>query len=197
MPRHFDTDRFQARMCSSDDREQLILSLNSERNEELVVELARPLTSFSAPASLPVDRVSFHFPGKAPVFSAVSKTADCQLLTLQDGVAVLMLRLHFDHPTVDTEGWGAVHIVGQTRVVLAFAADEVLEEIQSALRGRCGFLPPAEARLRHDLHLDSVQLLELVSQIEDRFGVHLSYEDGASVETISDLARLVISRRAP
>lgn len=48
-----------------------------------------------------------------------------------------------------------------------------------------------EQRLKGDLHLDSAQGLELLSAIEDEFGVDISEVEAARVETVQDLLAFV------
>ena len=50
------------------------------------------------------------------------------------------------------------------------------------------------ARLVEDLGLDSMRLLVLAAEVENRFRVALSPEDDARVRTVGDLARLVEER---
>jgi acyl carrier protein len=44
--------------------------------------------------------------------------------------------------------------------------------------------------------LDSLQLLSLVTAVEDRFRVRLSEEDAATTRSLADLARLVARKQA-
>lgn len=44
--------------------------------------------------------------------------------------------------------------------------------------------------------LDSLQLLALVTAVEDRFRVRLSEEDAAATRSLADLARLVARKQA-
>ena len=49
-------------------------------------------------------------------------------------------------------------------------------------------------RLVEDLGLDSIRLLVLAAEVENRFRVALSPEDDARIRTVGDLARLVEER---
>ena len=53
-----------------------------------------------------------------------------------------------------------------------------------------------EARLVEDLGLDSLRLLTLAAEVENRFRIHLEPEDEAAIETVGDLARTVARKVA-
>ncbi|HXO21014.1 MAG TPA: phosphopantetheine-binding protein [Thermoanaerobaculia bacterium] len=53
-----------------------------------------------------------------------------------------------------------------------------------------GALAP-EMRLVEDLRLDSIRLLTLAAEVENRFHVLLGEEDEAGIETVSDLVSVV------
>ncbi len=52
-----------------------------------------------------------------------------------------------------------------------------------------------DTHLVRDLALDSLQQLELVVAIENRFRVSLTPEDEAGLATVGDVARLIAARR--
>lgn len=56
-----------------------------------------------------------------------------------------------------------------------------------------GELDPG-ASLTEDLGLDSIQLLTLATEVEDRWQIVLEPEDEAAIETVGDLARTVQRR---
>lgn len=56
-----------------------------------------------------------------------------------------------------------------------------------------GDLDP-EARLIEDLGLDSLRLLTLAAEVENRFQIRLEPEDEAVIVTIGDLARVVAQK---
>jgi acyl carrier protein len=71
--------------------------------------------------------------------------------------------------------------------------------VRAALRDiarRLGHEGPLEGHLRlvEDLRLDSLGLLTLAVEVEDRFRVCLSAEDEAAIRTIGDLERLLLAR---
>jgi acyl carrier protein len=75
--------------------------------------------------------------------------------------------------------------------------EEVLAAIAEVARTRLGWrgeLRP-EMRLVEDLQLDSIRLLTLAVEIENRFRVRLDESDDASVETVGDLVERVRSKR--
>jgi acyl carrier protein len=53
-----------------------------------------------------------------------------------------------------------------------------------------------EARLVEDLGLDSLRLLTLAAEVENRFRIRLEPEDEAAIETVGDLARTVARKVA-
>lgn len=63
--------------------------------------------------------------------------------------------------------------------------DRVIDMISWALK-----LPPKRiypyTHLQDDLHLDAVDLLLLIIQLENRFNVYFSSEEVAAIETVQD-----------
>jgi acyl carrier protein len=53
-----------------------------------------------------------------------------------------------------------------------------------------------ETRFREDLDADSLDLYELVMELEDRYGIRVSEEDAAELQTVADVVDFV-SARAP
>jgi acyl carrier protein len=51
-----------------------------------------------------------------------------------------------------------------------------------------------ETRFREDLDADSLDLYELVMELEDRYGIRVSEEDAAELETIGDVVDFVAAR---
>jgi acyl carrier protein len=54
----------------------------------------------------------------------------------------------------------------------------------------------ASTRFREDLDADSLDLYELVMELEDTYGVSVSEEDAARIETVGDAVEFV-SQRLP
>lgn len=52
------------------------------------------------------------------------------------------------------------------------------------------------SRLREDLHLDTVDSLLLIAELESRFNVYLSSEEYESIETVQDASRFFLSKHA-
>ena len=69
-----------------------------------------------------------------------------------------------------------------------------LREIAARL-GHEGALEP-HLRLVEDLRLDSLGLLTLAVEVEDRFRVCLSAEEEAAIRTVGDLERLLLAKLA-
>ena len=51
-----------------------------------------------------------------------------------------------------------------------------------------------ETRFREDLDADSLDLYELVMELEDRYGIRISEEDAAEIETVGDAVDFVCAR---
>ncbi|HSM51650.1 MAG TPA: phosphopantetheine-binding protein [Thermoanaerobaculia bacterium] len=75
---------------------------------------------------------------------------------------------------------------------------EVLAGIAAVAREQLGMERPlaAEARLVEDLDLDSLRLLTLAAEVENRFRVRLEPEDEAQIATVGDLVRVVAAKLA-
>jgi len=51
-----------------------------------------------------------------------------------------------------------------------------------------------EAKLREDLKVDSLYLVELLNDLEDEFGFTIADEDTKGVETVADVVAMVESK---
>lgn len=69
----------------------------------------------------------------------------------------------------------------------------ILEGIALVAREHLGWEGPvtSEMRLVEDLRLDSVRLLTLAAQVENRFRVLLDEADELAIETVGDLVAIV------
>ena len=69
----------------------------------------------------------------------------------------------------------------------------ILAGIGEVARAHLGWEGPvtAEMRLVEDLRLDSIRLLTLAAEVENRFEILLDEEDEAGIETVGDLVRIV------
>lgn len=54
----------------------------------------------------------------------------------------------------------------------------------------------AETRFKEDLDADSLDLYELVMELEDRYGIKVSEEEAAEIECVGDVVEFVCSRAA-
>lgn len=74
--------------------------------------------------------------------------------------------------------------------------DAVVEVIRNIMRRELGFAGEVEAghAMVRDLGLDSLGLLTLAVGLENRFRLRLDDVDAAGVETVGDLAALVVRR---
>ncbi len=78
---------------------------------------------------------------------------------------------------------------------------EILADIERVAREHLAGphpLPPLrpETRLVEDLRLDSLRLLTLVIEVENRFRIRLDEGDEAAIETVGDLVRVIEAKRA-
>ncbi|MES1245950.1 MAG: acyl carrier protein [Acidobacteriota bacterium] len=69
----------------------------------------------------------------------------------------------------------------------------ILEGIAEVVRQRLDWQGPLtmEMRLIEDLRLDSVRLLTLAAEVENRFRVFLDEADEAGIQTVADLVAVV------
>jgi acyl carrier protein len=51
-----------------------------------------------------------------------------------------------------------------------------------------------QTRFREDLDADSLDLYELVMELEDRYGVRVSEEEAAKIKTVGDAVDFVVDR---
>jgi acyl carrier protein len=69
----------------------------------------------------------------------------------------------------------------------------ILTGIAEVARTHLGWDGPvsAEMRLVEDLRLDSIRLMTLAAEVENRFRVFLGEEEEAAIETVGDLVAVV------
>ncbi len=72
-------------------------------------------------------------------------------------------------------------------------SEEILSGVAEIARKHLGWDGPLapEMRLVEDLSLDSVRLLTLAAEVENRFRVLLDEREEASLETVGDLVEIV------
>jgi acyl carrier protein len=75
--------------------------------------------------------------------------------------------------------------------------DEVMtlvrEHLVTELEVDAGRIKP-ETRFREDLDADSLDLYELVMELEDRYGLRVSEEEAAEIKTVGDAVEFVCAR---
>jgi acyl carrier protein len=80
-----------------------------------------------------------------------------------------------------------------TETSIATAVREILAEILEAPLAEI----PQDASLKRDLDVDSLQQLELVGMLEERFGVLLDADDLSEAGSIQELAELAARKLGP
>jgi acyl carrier protein len=75
--------------------------------------------------------------------------------------------------------------------------EEVLEQVKSILVETLSVdedkVTP-EARFQEDLETDSLDLVDLVMTMEDKFGIKISDEEAAGIKTVGDAVDFVMGR---
>jgi acyl carrier protein len=75
--------------------------------------------------------------------------------------------------------------------------EEVMTLVRSHLSTELEVAPEKiqpETRFREDLDADSLDLYELVMELEDRYGIRVSEEEAADIETVRDAVDFVCAR---
>lgn len=75
--------------------------------------------------------------------------------------------------------------------------DEVLERIRAHLATELEVDPARiteETRFKEDLEADSLDLMELVMELEDRYGIRIPDEEAARILTVGQAADYVAAR---
>jgi acyl carrier protein len=73
--------------------------------------------------------------------------------------------------------------------VLKLVRDHLAEELEVDA-GSIG----EETRFKEDLDADSLDLYELVMELEDRYGISVSEEEAARIESVGDAVSFVLER---
>jgi acyl carrier protein len=71
------------------------------------------------------------------------------------------------------------------------------ELLQRRASGPKGRVIHATDRIQEDLGLDSLAVMELASDVENRFGVSIPSEMYDRIQTVEDLARAVLTLEGP
>ena len=80
---------------------------------------------------------------------------------------------------------------------MALSRDEVYERVKVALVEKLGADEGAisdEASFQDDLDADSLDLVELIMELEDQFGVKISDEDAAGIQTVGQAVDFIAAR---
>jgi acyl carrier protein len=75
--------------------------------------------------------------------------------------------------------------------------DEVINLVRDHLAEELEVDPGSiaeETRFKEDLDADSLDLYELVMELEDRYGIKVSEQDAARIETVGDAVSFVLER---
>ncbi|OQA15517.1 MAG: Acyl carrier protein [Chloroflexi bacterium ADurb.Bin360] len=78
-------------------------------------------------------------------------------------------------------------------------ADEVFEKVKEIIVGRLSIDPARvvpEAKIREDLQADSLDLVELIMDLEDAFGISISEDEGRALTnvTVGEAVNYLIER---
>ena len=74
--------------------------------------------------------------------------------------------------------------------VLSLVRNHLADELEVEA-GRIG----EETRFKEDLDADSLDLYELVMELEDRYGISVTEEQAARIETVGDAVSFVLESR--
>ena len=75
--------------------------------------------------------------------------------------------------------------------------DEVMDKVRAHLAAELEVEPgriTEDTRFREDLDADSLDLYELVMELEDSYGIKVSEEDAARIETVGHAVDFVVER---
>ncbi|HET6759134.1 MAG TPA: acyl carrier protein [Propionibacteriaceae bacterium] len=70
--------------------------------------------------------------------------------------------------------------------------EAVIQDITYLLRADTGAADPTADSTLENLGLDSLKLMSLLFKIEERYEIALGEEDGDDIQTVGDLAALVV-----
>ena len=80
---------------------------------------------------------------------------------------------------------------------MAASREEVYERVKEVLTEQLGIDEAditEEASFQEDLDADSLDLVELIMELEDQFGVKISDEDAAGIQTVGQAVDFIAAR---
>ena len=81
---------------------------------------------------------------------------------------------------------------------MAASRDEVLERVKEVLVDKLGVEETEiteEASFQEDLEADSLDLVEMIMELEDQFGIKISDEDAQKLQTVGQAVDYVASHQ--
>ena len=77
------------------------------------------------------------------------------------------------------------------------ADEQIFEDVKAIIVDLLGVDPEKvtmDARFREDLEADSLDLVELIMALEDKFGAEISDEDAQSITTVGETVKYIAER---